>query len=502
MLKQTWTTKITVVAVGSLLLTACGGQSAQPQGTAQEPKTPVKISVFVNGGAGLPTPDKDVILQRLNQDLNMDMEFNAPASDYDQQLSVKIAGGTPPDLFNVSKESMEQYAKQGVLLEIGKYIDRMPNVKQKWPADELNKGKVDGKVYALPKRPLIPINNTYFIRKDWLDKVGLAVPTNTEELLKVAEAFTYKDPDGNGKQDTFGLTGLQLAGTSPFLPIWSAYGSPGRGHIMIKNNKPVYSTIEPEFKESLAAIKKFVQAKVVDPEFMANTGTKADEKAYKGQAGINYAHWARMTKETNVAVYKAVNPNAEWQQMDALTGPGGKYQGYVDMGAAPGFIALPSSLEKQPEKLAKVLAYIDYVSGGKGEQLVNYGIEGQHYALKDGKVEVLPASSEVVYSFIHQITNRDDYEYLKVKFPTLEPYYNFAMKQPYLKVYTSFVSFPATMNAADLKRYEEAEIIKFIYGQRPLEEFDQFVKTIKDTYKIDAYLAEAEAKLKDVGIIK
>ncbi len=496
-----------------LFASACGGGASQQNGSGSLPDDsgapsggasaePVAISVFVMGAAGLPTPDKDVILQKLNEELNMEMEFNAPATDYEQQLGVKIAGGTPPDLFIVNKETMEKYASQGVLLEIGKYLDKMPNVKAKWSEEELNKGRIGGKVFALPKRPLIPVNNTYFIRQDWLDTLGLSVPTTVDELFEAANAFTYDDPDGNGKQDTFGLTGIGLEGTSPFLPIFSAYNTPGRGHIVLKDGKPVYSSVQPEFKEALAAIKTFVEAKVVDPEFMANQGTKADEKAYKGLAGINFAHWARMTKPANVEVYKAVNPNAEWTQMDALTGLGGKYQGVVDQGSAPGFVALPSSLENQPEKLNKVLEYIDYVSGGEGEALVNYGLEGVHYEMKDGKVSVLPASTDVAYSHIHQITNRDDYQYLQVKFPDLEPYYNFSMNQPYIKVYTSFVTVPPEVNAADLKRYEEAEMIKFIYGQRPLDEFDQFVLTLKDTYKIDAFVAEAEKKLKDVGVIQ
>ncbi|HZG58369.1 extracellular solute-binding protein [Paenibacillus sp.] len=509
-----------IVIASLLFVTACGGGTASPtdggtaaEGTAsagktseptapEKPSEPVAISVFVMGAAGLPTPDKDPILQKLNEELHMEMEFNAPATDYEQQLGVKIAGGTPPDLFIVNKESMEKYASQGVLLEIGKYLDRMPNVKAKWPESELNKGKVGGKVYALPKRPLIPVNNTYFIRQDWLNALGLSVPTTVDELFDVANAFTYSDPDGNGKQDTFGITGIGLEGTSPFLPIFSAYNTPGRGHIVIKDNAPAYSTAQPEFKAALTAIKAFVEAKVVDPEFMANQGTKADEKAYKGLAGINFAHWARMTKPSNVEVYKAVNPKAEWTQMDALTGPGGKYQGVVDQGSAPGFVALPSSLENQPEKLNKVLEYIDYVSGGEGELLVNYGLEGVHYEMKDGKVSVLPASTDVAYSHIHQITNRDDYQYLQVKFPDLEQYYNFSMNQPYIKVYTSFVTVPPEVNTADLKRYEEAEIIKFIYGQRPLDEFDAFVQTLRDTYKIDALVAEADKKLKDVGIIQ
>ena len=44
-----------------------------------------------------------------------------------------------------------------------------------------------------------------YIRQDWLTRLGLKTPATWEEVAQVAEAFTRKDPDGNGKNDTFGL---------------------------------------------------------------------------------------------------------------------------------------------------------------------------------------------------------------------------------------------------------------------------------------------------------
>ena len=43
------------------------------------------------------------------------------------------------------------------------------------------------------------------IRKDWLDNLGLEMPTNAEELLEVMRAFTEDDPNGSGAADTIGF---------------------------------------------------------------------------------------------------------------------------------------------------------------------------------------------------------------------------------------------------------------------------------------------------------
>ncbi|MFP3786923.1 hypothetical protein SB769_37600, partial [Burkholderia sp. SIMBA_024] len=42
------------------------------------------------------------------------------------------------------------------------------------------------------------------IRTDWLENLGLEMPKDTNDLLEVARAFTEKDPDGNGADDTYG----------------------------------------------------------------------------------------------------------------------------------------------------------------------------------------------------------------------------------------------------------------------------------------------------------
>ena len=61
------------------------------------------------------------------------------------------------------------------------------------------------------------------IRQDWLDNLGLAMPTTLDELHDVLYAFTFNDPDGNGEDDTWGACfgGGIWCGTSY---IQSAFG--------------------------------------------------------------------------------------------------------------------------------------------------------------------------------------------------------------------------------------------------------------------------------------
>ncbi len=477
------------------------GSETKKDNEPAKPAAPVKLSVVVSGAA-IPTPDKDPILQQLNKDLNIDLELEVIAADYTQQLNVKIAGGTPPDLFKVTKSQLTAYAKQGLLLDLGPYMDQMPNVQKAYTEELLNEGRVDGQLYSLVQRPSIPMTSLW-IRKDWLDHLGLPVPKTLDDLKEVAIAFTENDPDNNGKKDTVGLTGTQLR---TFEPIFAAFGVALPGNYTIKDNEVVYATTDPAMKDALAYINELVAAKTVDPEIMANKGLDDQQKVFQGKAGIIYHQWSEMAKSNYVEQYKSINPNAEWIQVEALQGPGGKYTGVWSVGTnviGPFWLAMPKSLEKTPEKLNKILEYLNYITGdGEGQNLVSYGIEGTHYNVENNEIVALPAMDDLGYSIAHQLTGRDVLKYLSVKFAAQKEYIDFALNQPRIHVYDSFVPIPEGLVGDDKKTFETEELTKFIYGKRPLAEYDQFVDTLNKTFQLPKYIESAEQALKDAQFIK
>ncbi|GGD79102.1 extracellular solute-binding protein [Paenibacillus nasutitermitis] len=471
-----------------------GNQERQGNQDKDKPKDPVKFSVLIPGSGGNPPQEEDPILQQLNKDLNMDMDFNISTTEYNQVLTAKIAGGTPPDVFGVTKDTLKTFVEQDLLLDLEKYLDKLPNIKAAYTETDLNKGKFGGKLVALAKRPSIPMES-YWIRADWLKNLKLEPPKTIEDFKKVLIAFTNDDPDGNKKKDTYGLTGADIPA---FYGIFSAFGVAPPGHWMIQDNKVVYSTTAPVTKDALAFIADLVKAGAVDPEIVTNQNPL--DKAFKGQAGVIPINWSGISTAAAVKTYTDINPNAEWVQLDALTGPGGKYYSIWDVGSNPSMIVLSKALEKEPEKLDKVLEYLNYITDpDKGQMLVNYGIEGKHYEMADGKVKVLPAISEMGYAWQVQLTGRNEMEYLKVKFADQEKEIDFALNLPRIKVYSSFVSLPDQVIADE--RYEYEELIKFMYSRRPLAEFDQYVEKLNSTFYLPERTQKAEAELKALGYI-
>jgi len=365
--------------------------SNAPSATAAastEPVKTIKLDV-IESGSNLPTPDKDFVKQEIDKALHTDLNLTVYSSwdDYKNQLNVRLASGNFPDLFQVpDRPTLKQYVQQGLLLDLTPYMDQLKPVKDFIGAESLTKTTLDNKVFAIPKAPTLP-QNTYWIRKDWLDKLGLQPPTTTDEFLNVVKAFAEQDPDGNGKKDTYGLTGSKLA---TFTPIFGAFGAPAYfgdpNTFYVKDGKVANTLYQPAMKDALGFIKKIVDTGAVDPEIMANTGMQHQEKAIKGQAGIIWIDWANMSKNQFVEQIKKVNPNANWIQLAPPKGPGGQFDSPKDVGGTSGMYAIPKALEKDKERLQRVLDLLNYVSGKEGSTLVQFGINGKHYNEENGKI--------------------------------------------------------------------------------------------------------------------
>lgn len=496
---------------GGTLIAGCGAAPAANKPADKAAETgkpaanakPVKLDI-IETGSGLPSPDQDIIKQELDKALGTDLNLTVYASgdDYKNQLNVRMSSANFPDLFAVDRQQLKQFTDQGLLLDLTPYLDKLKPVQDFIGADSLKKGMLNGKTYAIAKSPQVPYN-TYWIRQDWLDKLGLKIPTTPEEMLEVAKAFTEKDPDGNGKKDTYGLTGGKLGA---FDTIFGAYGvgmDGGTPTVYVKDNKVVNSLYDPGMKDALAFIQKMIAAGSVDPELLANSGLQHQQKAIKGQAGIVYLDWPNVTKDQFVEQIKAVNPNAKWVQVDALKGPGGKFVSAYDIGKAAALYAVPKSLEKNPEKLQKVIDLLNYVSSKDGSLLVQYGVKGKHFNLDGSKV--VPTDlmgKEGGYFWLYQFAGRPEMEYLTVKFGPQAKFMEYASKQPHIDGLAGFVDMPNGYNAADASRYIEEEFSKFLYGKRPLSEYDSFLKTLESSMNYKAFLDASDKRIKELGYVK
>ena len=172
-----------------------------------------------------------------------------------EKLNLLLASGERPDIVQFYSDDFEfQLTGSGLLRPLNDILNtKAPNLKKQW-GDVIWKAMThpDGKIYAIPAEKLF--TDVHFVtqyRKDWLDTLGMKVPTTVDEYYNVAVAMSKRDPDGNKKDDTYAFSNLLgFQGTRYFDHIFSAYGTHYQQWMEV-NGKIVLGNVVPGAKEAL-----------------------------------------------------------------------------------------------------------------------------------------------------------------------------------------------------------------------------------------------------------
>ncbi|NJD03224.1 MAG: extracellular solute-binding protein, partial [Ruminiclostridium sp.] len=276
-------------------------------------------------------------------------------------------------------KSLNKFYQQGALVPIEQsWIDASTNVKN-IPADYWTVVRKSGKILSVPYRSMQKL--ALFIRQDWLDKLGLKVPVTIDDWYNVSRAFALNDPDGNGKQDTYGYAGQNEWDTASyfFQPIQNAivkYTSEityDRAEDKLK-----FVPFEEDYKTYLEFLQKSYKEKIIEPNIFTNKEDNMRNLFFSGKTGI-ISDYVDLVDD-DIAKTTAVNPNAKITLFSPPTGSQGS-----------GFFAFLSDLSigilkstRNPEATFKY--FIDPLHSLEGQQLLVYGPEGVNWKKgADGK---------------------------------------------------------------------------------------------------------------------
>lgn len=278
-------------------------------------------------------PNERIIFQRLEEETNVHINWTCFVSDQfadKKNLALANAKKLPDGLFNadMSDYDLLRYAKQGVIIPVEDLIENyMPNLKKVLDENPEYKAMVtaaDGHIYSFPwieqlgsgKEAIQTIGGMPFINKSWLDELGLAVPSTTEELKEALIAFKENDMAGNGQ--TIPMSFIMNGGNEDMGFILGAFGD-GYGdvpdHIAVSNDKEViYTAAQEGYKEGLMWMHELAAEGLIDPEVYTQDWSTYVAKGKAGRYGLCFT-WdcAGVAADMN-----------DFVPLPALTGPDGQ----------------------------------------------------------------------------------------------------------------------------------------------------------------------------------
>lgn len=290
-------------------------------------------------------------------------------ADYQQQIVLAMTSGQLPDIFELSDMTLyKQLIDAGMIADLTDIYENEANPTLKGIIEGegenfLDNYKVDGKLYCVPyKMPSTNGFNYLWVRKDWLDKLGLDVPKTMDDVKAVAKAFVEQDPDGNGKDDTIGLSIDSMYTNFSCNGIFWAFGgqSADQNYWSTLEDGPVgYSMVQPEMKGGLKWLQDMYKEGLLNTEFATLQWTDYGDLIANNTCGLFYGcHWYAI----QMNAVKDEVPEAEWIPILAPGTDGNPAPVYANISTS-GFYCV-SAAAKHPEALVAMLnAYSEKLFG-------------------------------------------------------------------------------------------------------------------------------------------
>jgi putative aldouronate transport system substrate-binding protein len=456
-------------------------------------------------------------IKMINEKFNVDYRPTyVSVNDYMQKVSVTVAGGDMPDILileNPMDPSYYKWAAQGAFLPLTEYLDQYESFKL--IPDYVKEGlRVNGEIYGIPGYTTSIYSITPMIRVDWLENLGLDMPTNYDELREVALAFTNNDPDQNGKHDTYGMAMAENINPQYHL---GAYWDFLAWYHQDEEGNYIPGIISEVRKNHIQWLKELYAAGAITQDFALINWGQAYREFFGGKAGM-FITTPKGIGNDNITALLEIHPNAKLAPIPPFVDPDGN-QGFTATEGTLRLIMLNSNLKDQPGKVKRIMEMIDYgrkfiapSDAGPDNEDYDwlYGREGSGYKMVNGTPVVEPgekglkprdylpdlagwAPNDAANQYPEQYKNVPlHYELTRLSaemHDTTKHYYG-----PNLSLYT-----PAKQeNELNLYFLMYEEQTKMITGQTPIEQWDEMVQKYMNEGGAQM-IKEVNDKIKEVG---
>lgn len=345
----------------------------------------------VFSGYGDVSADSVYVWEKYDEMTGIDINWTTiKKSQRDETVATTLMNQSNIDLLlrcKVSSSLLTQYGESGLIVDLAKddlmatYAPNCWAYLQTHPDALAAVTSPNGAIYALPQvnsGAELRVSRKIFVNKEWLERVGMELPTTTEEFYQLLKAFKDQDANGNGDtEDEIPLSSQDFLSIQEAL--YGAFGLANRGihnqtvDVNEKTGELRLLQSSDEYREYLKYFNKLYSEGLLDQYiFTINT-----------DQWYNYADTDRLGVfvSTNLATLPS-DTTDNWVAINvALEGPNGDKlwtairANFHSTGAA----IIPASCE-HPEL---VLQWLDYFWTDAGTLFYHMGIESETYNVNE-----------------------------------------------------------------------------------------------------------------------
>ena len=407
-----------------------------------------------------------------------------PADNVEEKLNLIVASQEPYDVIIIggSNDLIMNYAKAGALLDLNPYLASMPRMSAAINDYERQTFTIGDGLYAIGMQsPAFDgrgqINNTVFIRQDYLDALKLSMPTTLDEFTAMLRAF--KDYENGTGNPTVPLT---LTSSNIFLNcVVGAFGMPNDWNEV--EGKLVHRATDERILDYLKYMKALYQEGLIDVDYPANKASNVYEKFSTGIAAsaylscYNYSNFGDGMKE--------LQPASIISYMPPLAGANGE----DGVGVTAGGMDRVAFVPVWCENVEHVMNWMELKLEPSVFENVTIGVEGTHFTVDENgeRWPILPVFTNERGQSVNYYTGRPAKEYaeywmLRVKkradiwdawsYMNLDP----AFTEKTVISYTGYApNFESSEDVASLNALLSDMCLKIIAGDSTTDEYAAFL---------------------------
>lgn len=344
---------------------------------------PKELTIHMHYGNRFAYDDNWSIFKKAAELTNISLKGITPTtgSNSGEMGNLMLAAGKLPDIIHMYFAVADEWGPDGVLIDLKDLVEEhAPNIKKMLDEDPRLRTfatATDGNMYFIPSPNRGTVSKGWMIRQDWLDEVGLPIPTTYEDFYNTLKAFKEKDPK------RYPYIGR---GEDPLKDLMIFWGVPGGSlstNFKAVDGKVTYMPYTTNFKEAVQNVAKWYKEGLIDKEIFTR-GPQSREIMF----GENLGGVTHDFMQSTAGFNDSLKDKVPGFHIVPMAPPQDVNGNHVEGSASNFYFPHGWGISSQSKNAVEAIKYFDFWFSEEGKMLSTYGVEGETYTINNGELDL------------------------------------------------------------------------------------------------------------------